>query len=56
VLYISVFSMKVLDESHKKRPADGCCIWGFFLEGAQWSTLRVYTAASCCGVLTNDIL
>ncbi|KAJ3657289.1 hypothetical protein Zmor_009105 [Zophobas morio] len=31
------FSFKVLDKAPQTRPADGCCIWGLFLEGARWN-------------------
>ncbi|XP_068082965.1 dynein axonemal heavy chain 1 [Anabrus simplex] len=36
------FGFQVLDAPPRERPADGCCIYGLFLEGARWSTeLRV---------------
>ncbi|GLV39946.1 Dynein heavy chain at 36C [Carabus blaptoides fortunei] len=31
------FSYKVLDTMPDKRPDDGCCIYGLFLEGARWN-------------------
>ncbi|PSN46072.1 Dynein heavy chain 1 [Blattella germanica] len=34
------FGFKVLDQSPKKRPADGCCIWGLFVEGARWNETK----------------
>ncbi|XP_046394196.1 dynein axonemal heavy chain 1-like [Ischnura elegans] len=31
------FSFEILDEKPKKRPSDGCTVYGMFLEGARWS-------------------
>ena len=33
-----LITFKILDEAPKKRPRDGCCIWGLFVEGARWSS------------------
>ncbi|KAJ8971587.1 hypothetical protein NQ317_002870 [Molorchus minor] len=32
------FTFKVLQSPPNKRPVDGCCIYGLFLEGARWNT------------------
>ncbi|XP_044749962.1 dynein axonemal heavy chain 1-like [Coccinella septempunctata] len=31
------FAFKVLPERPIRRPPDGCCIWGLFLEGSKWN-------------------
>ncbi|KAK9870895.1 hypothetical protein WA026_009851 [Henosepilachna vigintioctopunctata] len=31
------FSFKVLTDAPSRRPPDGCCIWGLFLEGSRWN-------------------
>ncbi|KAG5862044.1 hypothetical protein JTB14_007295 [Gonioctena quinquepunctata] len=31
------FAFQVMDSAVTKRPRDGCCIWGLFLEGARWN-------------------
>ncbi|XP_044254832.1 dynein axonemal heavy chain 1-like isoform X2 [Tribolium madens] len=32
------FSFEVLENAPVRRPDDGCCIWGLFLEGARWNS------------------
>ncbi|KAJ4452164.1 Dynein heavy chain 1, axonemal [Periplaneta americana] len=49
------FGFKVLTESPKKRPDDGCCIWGLFLEGARWDSDEKILAESKPKELYTDM-
>nr|XP_023026157.1 dynein heavy chain 1, axonemal-like [Leptinotarsa decemlineata] len=35
------FAFEVMNVPVTKRPSDGCCIWGLFLEGARWNHIKM---------------